>query len=721
MVGALALLREIIAKAVGAAAVRLRLKGSRAPDALRANSGRFISLPALALTVLISEHPDWKAWAYVVAEPAGPTTLLAASTALLALLLFAANQLNSLHRDADRTDAYLGENRRTFQASNSWAISLFGGTEFYLAVIALFFIPVLLPTLPVEVALPRLGALSDVSLAPQTLALGLWCACFLSVGTALIFNALETLRAAAWGIRAPHMVDTQIERGIERESRSSYAILHAPSSRRLHLETESWVDRHVRTAGSLPAQEQPLYLQLTVGARAIVSRRSELDRLFRVADRTMPKLDADAVGFIGHVRRLTNHVRHTMALAAVERCRDVIEGRSRSLLRHLDSPELVNEAKIWIVGKCLRDATAVDGLVGHRANTLEPEFGAYDGSSGTRTSESIFLLRADRVHSLRGRSRFHLARAEREIQLEGVPSLVFETIAELLATSDSDRRVHLPESVMNDIFRAAEGIVHHATRDRAMRQIADAAIKSLVVDRHPGNLASDTLLRRVSDLGRDELKAAGLLAEARPSFARTLEQSAYSALLACDVQDSEVVDRLLSLTQGWHHHAAALYHLHYACRYHRSIPAGRLAPFYRAIVRQSPRATISQPPTVDRCVDSLRSSSISHFVTRDGLSWLLTSLQEPFTLDLCAKFVERTQSNQIRDFGVREFLLWRLVTDRTSGLRDERHVASFSGAGIAYIRRSLPELLQVVSDWRALDNTASWNARHILSSLGEAN
>lgn len=667
----------------------------------------------MTLTGLILAFPEFGAWSFVVADShandISPVTLLGAAAALLALLLFAANQLHTVQKDSGTGRTYLGENVGTYGTSRSRATRLLGEPVFHLAVLALFLLPLLQAALPTDVTMPPWGPIPEISFAQQPLALALWCACFALVGAVLIFNVLKTLRSSAVGIILPQSVEWRIEDVIEESSRAAYARLFRPSKRQGRFDVERWVKHQLHKTSVLPHDEQIRYLRLTVGSieyavlRSTSFQRSEATAYGALQTSNLPTITS------GTLRGILGRNREKRALDTLRQTREVAYGRSSALLEYLRLDGFSNEVKEWIVSQCLQEARVADQMYSHLfENDFETATSSIDRSSESypMAARAEILTIAANVPTLESHRWIPPSATTFGPMVEMIPAFIFQSLAELLSARNESRRVHLPEAVLGSIMETANDVHHNETREHALRQVIGGTISALITDRHHGTLAWRGMLRNLTARRGEVLTKGQATTGDRTPLEKVITQSAFGSLLSHNYQDAEADEELLTLIDGWRLPAAVLYRLHYAQRSHEPLSAADLRPFREPLTHRWVGHLEDDSTFITDCVHFLCSSRIHYFVTNEGITWLLESLRYGFTLVLCSAFLDQREQGSIRDFGLREFLLWRLVTNRASGPYESASKSAISDEHWAQIVRFLPELRTILEEWRALDERA---------------
>jgi len=702
--------RALATRASRLIANQSRLRAPRFEWNIRANPRVFVTASIFASTYLIVKFPELGVWNYVTSEgvssQVGPATLLGASAALLALLLFAANQLHGAQKDAESAGTYLGENRKSFGAGRSSTTRLFSDPPFHVTVIALFALPLLRPVLPTELTTPQFGPVSAASLDPRTMALAMWCSCFALVGTVLILNALATLRAAALNIRAPWRTDRYIERELQRRSRTEYAKLISSRPRSSRYETESWVGRHLRYAQRLPAAEQLVYLRITVGVHGEVAQRHQLIRQLQDAFEEGARTSQSDL-------RWWRDFQRRRAVARLRGTHDVTYGRTRALLHHVSAREFTDDARAWVVNQCLLEAQGIgqildDGL-GRRLTPRLPDAGTGTGRP-VDTATALLLTPVADLPALEDHPFGRLGRPDDSPTVVMLPAFTFQALADLISARGVDRRLHLQDPVISSIVHSAERISDDETRNHALHAVVGALIKALIVDRHRAALADHRFLAAVIEQ-RDRSRAA-IFTEPhdRTTVEDVIQQSAFTALQTQPLSDQQTVGRLLDLVSAANISTLVLYRLLYAHRSHTLLAVSELTPFYSALRRYWSEELYGDPRGVPEAVEILCSSNVSHFVTRRGLTWLLESLHEPLSLRLCARFLEHRREGAIFDFDLREFLLWRLVTGQVDRSWNLEATSGICALDTDAITNALPDLKHLIDDWRSVDQRAAADA-----------
>lgn len=665
------------------------------------------------LTACILSFPNWGAWASIVArahaDHISSTRLLGAAAALLALLLFAANLLHSMHKDSGHGRTYLGENLQTFEASRSWATRLLGEPLFHLAVLSLFALPLMQPALPFVVTTPPVGVIPEVSFKPHELTLALWCSCFAIVGGALILNVLGTLRSSAMGIILPESAEWRVEDAIEKRSTAAYKRLFNPSQPAGRSGSERWTRRRLNEARNLPYNEQIPYLIRTIGAPNYTILNEALVEKYDTAVNKALSASDLTVRTWRTLRRLQCEHRLNRAQRSLKQAHKVMFGRVTALLNHLRYRELTDSTTEWIVDQCLHDARIAAKMCSLASNESLGRAES-DGFSAVKTAlidtRKTLLTAADRVPSLENPLRPYPMNANPAPKLEKIPAFIFQSLAELLSASNEKRRLHLPESTLIHIIDGANDTSDIKTREYAVRKVIGGVLNESVTDRLPGTIVDrDLLRRRVSNHGKF---FEGYYASTgdRVDVRKIVAQSAFGSLLSHDLGDVEATRALLKLVDGWHIPAAILYSLYYAQRSLQPLSVGDLRPFREILSHGRVEKIKNDPHITEVCVDFLYSSPIDYFVTRAGLTWLLKSLRTGFSLGLCAEFLDQRERGTITDFDLRDFVLWRLVTNQVSGPYESDPRSTISSNIWSQLQHSMPEIEAILEEWRPIDRRA---------------
>lgn len=675
---------------------------------------RSLMIGAIAgLTGLVMIFPEWGVWNFLVVlgndSESSQRSLLGAAVALLALLLFAANQLHSIQKDADKAPTYLGENEQTFVSKRSRTTRLLGQPVFHVAVAALFLLPLIGPVLS-SADLPTWVTLIETPVPLQSLNVALWCACFGVVGGVLIANVLGTMGASFRTITNSQGIHRRIKDVIAEDARAEYIRLFNPTKRATYHEVEKQVTVWLRRGSLLPENRQVEYFKLTTGGAQYYRLLYGVDERARKVSIKADTRTAGQVDSRNGVRKWFQSWRQKRIFDSFEHAHYVAYGRVRALLKYLSNNDLSDELKYLIVSCCLNDAVHADQYSSQIALDQKYLESIVDSElvsprlakiryTLSETEDNVPLLDRDRFSAYRDSER-----PKRNVEF--LPAFIFQAISERISSYIKADRVYLSDSVLEHVLLSARSLQDNATREYALHRSVRSAISALITDRQCESGEFSDLLKVLVEVPEPELSCTGQKETGRQSFRDVVEKCAFGSLVANSFQPADESVRLIELIGGWRLPAVVLFRLFYAKRSPNSLRTKDLHPFREVFSGIWFDDLMSEATYESASVRFLIGSQISHFVTVDGIQWILGSLRSQFSLTLCAEFLDRRREGLIFDFGLREFLLWHLVTGRLEGFGEQDPRSAISDENWRELERAMPDLRAILEEWRAIDEYA---------------
>lgn len=725
-------------KAVGYVFWEVRFQISRATDAVAQRFPRTVRdwLPAVLYLVLVGmfalilHFPTWAPWGYI-ADPARaddvmPLPLLGAAAGLIALLTFAASHLKDIDKSAQAGDLYLGRNLATYLPLRSWWIRVLPRPFFAITTLALFLIPLVLGALPRTVDPTAAPYLLWAHFPVHQLATALWCACFTVVAAVLLLNLFSVLGNAPNVALRPNWIRNRIERDLQRRTRQEFAHLRSLDPGDQDHEAEAWAARHLETMTRLPSDEQETYLYRSLASISILSAEEvERARLLRSGRGLTRRTRArqSEIPEEPHVASTWILARRHRALRrGLDREERIEVGVVSATLRALASNKISPGARRTLEAKCLRAAEAADRLYAGLGSLQRGERPTASAEGITSIAKEIMLATPDDIDAhLDGHLRLRGWQKPDEPRVLEVAGLVFQGLTRLMFGGDSDEEIDGPPSrTVDELLNSAHRLAHSPTSDFALRTVADAAVRFATTSSTSGaDAVQESLKRRAKSAHRTWSTAAQDIPKS--GIALAIESAAARQLVSGVAPSEAQISRLLTLFDGWRVPASLLHRMYYGRRSHTRLTPEQQHAFASALRRMSDvdDETGYRP---DDIVGFLTSSgTIGHFVSADGIRWLLDARRNALSLELCADFVRQADRRLFSDFLFADFLVWHLLSARRPMYAE--HFTSHHAEGAEEEARALRgernEVRRLADEWSQLDEFTASRMYSLLQAIPE--
>lgn len=678
------------------------------------------SISIATLSGLMLMYPDWSIWQRLTGgsdgEPIGAESQLKSAIALLALLLFAANQLKSIQKDAREAPKYLGVNQLTYEINKSRTKGVLGQPIFYVAVSFLFLLPLIGPALPESPGVSTILGYPLPKYDWNQLSLVLWISSFAAVGCVLMLNVLGTMGESFIAINYPGHVKWRIQSEIVNRSQSEFGKLLSPRRRGgdvdIALRMRSWL----RIAESLPVSEKVDYLKLTIGcdsyhdsARKIARKiqRGELRsvrkrfRRLKYGNHSSPYPIGRGVRLMIRINAIArSHIRNRN-LERFSKMYDVKYERVKMLLTYLSRGCVENDIQQWVINECLMECEREDALHAHALSYSDEAsrqlgqrlFGQYYGP----LRQIQFGNQSNEVNGLQRDLRDPPSYAALKVS-----SYVYNSILEFASGIHPEKRLQLPDRRWEEIVEAADRIKHRETRDLCLKRAVNGMLRQYLAClrdvSQPDRVSSLELSRKIERFaGRSRLVGSD-----EQCIRQSIEDEAFDLLLAGEADEEPEIELLVQLISPRRLVIAVLYQIFYSRRSHRPVAPIKFVAIFRKLSFNLDAEHMDAKAAAG-AIEFLSRSNVSHFVTRLGVEWLFESLTEDFTLSLCSEFLDQVKRGYILDFNLRDFLIWRLVMDSV-GFGSYRGDYSVDGCILNAIRSSVPAMREVLDEWRTVDS-----------------
>lgn len=569
-----------------------------------------------ALSLLVFHHPGAGIWAVVMSAPS-PGRMLTLASAVLALLLFAANFFNGVAKPDKDAERYFGVCVDGYYNSRSWFADAMLSPTFRGMTIGLFLMP--------------LGEPWTSRWAPwaSPLVASIWCGCLGLVFTILLLNVTSVLRGALMRLNRRESVRRQIRDEVARGVRRQAVIFSHGHDLDL---MDWWLDQHLEQMATLPSEQQRDYFDVSVGSRTF---GAQLGDRWRVAQHLMAdqrrlwvttrellagtRIDWDG-SLPGTIMRTIDRVEHGRAVATAKAYGGCPEAEMRErLLSELVQIGREMDRRVREGGAQPEVRRAFCRPVQIDAGLLEQPFRRFVPYGRDATDPEYVRVTAECFAQV---ITFRFPRSD--------PSSC--TQRQLL-----------------DLERTLSTLDHASTRDELLSYLARELLRATVTHRIPNETlplgaARSTFLRRPYGLdgGPDTHR-----------MSRSLAGAAFSALIEDQGLSREARAELLFIVDDTHCLASLIHLLQYRHRSHRGVGADDLAP-YRARLQDSDLGSVDR----DWVCGFVVRSTIGHFFTAGDVDWLFASLGKTLDMSLIAAHEERLIGSP-SDFPLQTLLLWR--------------------------------------------------------------
>lgn len=661
-----------------------------------------LSLLLGGLTILIATFPQWEPWASIV-EPATegtlqPGVLLGLAAALLALLLFAANQVQNLERETGSENLYLDENVGTYLARRSRVVKMLALPVFHVAVMALFIVPLIWSWLPTSAETLSLGAiLPSYEWSPRVAAIAFWCASFGIVSGVLLLNVLNTLRNSTLGFRAPGGIERRIEDNLSDRSNQFYRKLFTGSKARAD-NIHWWITTHVGRASKLPKTEQLTYLKKTIGAEGYWTyQKQAATKCAKLTESTPRPSGTTKLGDKAH--SWLTQWRTTRAKNLLEKRSSIARKRTRAILTSLRDIDLGEIERAWLIEQCLAEVESYD----ENSSTFFDKGFSYPNNlrSTPRASFSdkahgILTRPADEIEQLDRSGNPLRYRSENSPSVEIVPIFTFRTLAAFILPNTSERgRSTTTSKMLHQIVDAAASLRHGPSQEIALRDVVEAVIDRVIINRSDDETLPLNILAVRERFGWN---GSYLKHSNRQRRDITIENQAMAALTANTELQADARSALLDLLPQRLRATALLHLLVYKSQTMRSLTSSELSPFFEALRKFRWGDCDDRQEVLTAALEYFQHSYLRDYVTPASVSWVFQALEKPLTLELCVEFLKAN----IAGLTLMHFIQWRV-------LAGEVFYGDFNGkfptepTVQASLMSLKSDLQQFATDWQTVD------------------
>lgn len=723
-------------KVLGYVFREVRFQTSRATDAVAQHFPSTVRdwLPAVLYLVLVGtfalilHFPAQAPWGYIAdparADEVRPLPLLGAAAGLIALLTFAASHLKDVDKSAQAGELYLGRNLATYLPLRSWWIRVLPRPFFATITLTLFLIPLVLGALPQTEDAGAEPYLLWAHFSLHQLATALWCACFAVVAAVLLLNLFSVLGNAPNVALRPNWIRRRIARDLQRRTRQEFAHLRSLDRRDQRHEAEAWAARHLQSMARLPTTEHETYLHRSIASISILgAQEAERARILRSGRRLTKRRGTErhAPNESPHAASSWFHARRHEALRRdLDREERIEVGFVSAALRALASGNISPGARNTLNAMCLRAAATADRLHVELVALQRGELTTWPADGVTSIAMETMLATPNDIDAHLGGHLRTLGWQEREeAQVLKVAGLVFERLTPLVFDADAQDEVASSSSrTAEELIDSANRLTHASTRERALSTVADAAVRFATTSSNSSTDAAQTSLRwKVEGPNRTWSAAARDLQKS--DIALAIESAAASQLVSGIAPAEAQISRLLELIDDWRIPASLLHHMYYGRRSHTRLTSNQQHAFASALRRMpdSDDETGYHPENIAGFLTS--SGTTGHFVSGDGVRWLLEARKKTLSLELCADFIRQADRRLFSDFHFADFLIWHLLSARipiyaehfrTSLSRKSKRAAKSLGGE----RR---EIQLLADEWSQLDEFTASRMYSLLQAI----
>ncbi|MCZ4327981.1 hypothetical protein [Brachybacterium paraconglomeratum] len=682
---------------------RLRKIKRRIPAPFGSLHQVMLCLSAILLAGLLTAFPASGPWPAVMPSNAGSapvTQMLTGAAALLALLTFGASKAAEVGTANLQGERYLGQVLTTYRYLHSPWTRFSQQPAFQVLVIYLFAAPLFLAFLPPTKVMnsfpgsPSLGSLTSA----------LWCAAFALTGSVLIMQLVSSLRVTQFDAWQRRSVQRRIEWDLRDEAEEDWNEILGSRTRNewSRSEVDGWVKHHIETMSELPLEQQKRYLDSTLHCRPLTNASHR--HLEKACLRLTLANEAEST----FTQR--NHQNTRINLWKLASAAWRIERRRVRAERTVEILATVHRVLVLALIDILA-ATHVD---------------AHEGADDERTELNRFLTRSvlnsaeeiDRMHhklrlvgaksladrllspsaavSDRPRSRVpqHFASSANSPRVLTLTTRAFRNIAHIAYSSTPHGAASTVDQSLRGLIEEAKNIRHQPTKDIVISDLITEFLRGVVIDGRTIQDSDD--LKQLRNLGRTPNAST-----TNREIAGLIEQEAFSQLVSNGMLPPTTVTELLAYLSDWRIPCALLHDLLYARRSCRELSVKTLASY--ADARSNvPRSEIDNLETVEKYALSVlrgAGSQTGHFTTNTGISWLIRSLREPLTPDLCLEFERRRQKMEIQELRTLEFIQWHFV----AGGRLGASVRSNENSALTELEQAAPSLWKFCHSWETKD------------------
>lgn len=693
---------------VGKTSLGLSRVNDRLPLFMRPIEHTILCLLLGSLTIFIAKFPDWPPWRFVVGQQAQaqlhPGTLIGASAALLALLLFAANQLRNFEKESSSDNQFMGENLDTYLAQRSRIVRVLGLPIFHVAVGTLFIIPLVWYWLPDNIDTHVLWSfVPSVIAAPQLLAIAFWCASFAVVSGILLLNVLGTLHNSTLGFHRPTGLKLRVRADLRQTAESVYTAFFRYGEEGRRDEIYLWTSKILKQAGYLPADQRVDYVNLMLGSLSYRALREEsrgkylkLRKKLQVTKaKTSPTLKAaSSCRRKRRVSRAKNILRVRTELAY---------GRMWAILEYLRNHDLSQHLQARLIGICLDEARQTDNDCERILGISWSEGGIKQRKQAddlTGYAYDILTRSRGQIPEIAGGFRHYSLDTEEGPRLQGLSAFVYRSLGRALFPSSGASRA--PATQVEEIVSAANTLFDQQTREYALRQVLMAMIDCTIINRQSDETIEinqlETMLRRRNSYVPEPRNAANT----PKSFEKIIEECAFYSLVSNTRLEPYQRTALLAVTSRQQAVIVLLYLLFYGVRSSAPLQVVDLHPFLPSLRDFRWGSGVDNHSVRRAAANYIQDSNVSHFVGDPEVHWLFDALEEPLSVELCVKFLEQRDQGRFMDFGLLQFVQWRVIAAETSYVVHRNH-QSIAPSHTQQLHQAKLQVQEFAKDWQVVD------------------
>lgn len=718
-------LSSLLSRAVDATNEALDWVERRMFAAMRPVEHTILCVLIIGLSLIVARFPNVGLWRFVtqsvIAGPPAQGPLLAAATALLALLLFAATQLRSLGSDSATEDHHMGEGVNTHLYRRSRAVHMLGLPVFHVSIVALFILPLALPILP-KAGPEWLTGFFEAP--PIELTISIWIACYAVASGVLLLNVLTVLRYSATMFSNRDAVKHSIEYWLAEEAAKDYARLfdsHRDAHQRARDLASLWTEHHLDRASELPEAEQLRYVRLTLGRPQYQLLRGRArERLLHLSNKTYPR----PLRFLGRLSpdgAAWRFMRRTNLAAALLGQRvDISEARTQAFVARLRKQELSEDLRAWLIAVCIEEANASD--TDFEALSLAAAIAQPDTASTHRQTfvEAAERLRyksvevASRRVSLSHKHDISGSGESETLQLERLTAHVYRDLTDVLVSAPVSGPTRAERTkLLTKLLQSADGLRHRPTREVLLRELIAAIIDHALLRNPETNIGDLSAFAPLFQ--RDPLPTPGV--PPNPSgISQVIAEQCFFVLLSTNQLTPAARDALLQFVAGWRVPTSLFFGLWHGAHSGYLLTVADLAPFATALRKLGWERDEMLADLAAAGHGALSESPIGHLLTPNALQWFLESLNRQLSLGLCLEFVSESKTWPRSTPSVVQFVQWHLlVSEQRVAWPDFSDAANVSDEASRFAQ----ELRALAHDWAAIDTHRARSLNMLMSAVPE--
>ena len=696
---------------------------------------RFLSpLEHAALTLLIilistfamlfPTRAPWSLFPGVPRDNGQALSLLGASAALLALLMFAANQVRAVEKDVATGERYLGINVDTFPVLRSRVIGILGLPIFHFAIVLLFVLPVAV-MLPLQAIMPNIQTLIGLSIDGSKQAISaIWGACFAVVGGALILNVVTVLRISTARILRPWTSRLGVEQSLLRQTGRDMTALLAENG---HEAIGQWAYKNIGHAAALPNEEQQRYLELTLDGSSFGWNRASQLTKFKSFEKKLKSLITKNERSTSGIRKALHDWRTSRLLQSAhdtfDSANNLLYGRSLGILRWLNAPgqRTVDELHSWLVALCLRDAVTADTecAILFGINPTAPGDSRFENMPAAMRHARATLLRpANAIPTIDGRTRCRPSYEEEQPEVEFFPVFVYRSLIEaLLKGSNYGSPTNIAPNDLKAIFNWANNLKDLRTRELIVGELMMVTLEKTVADRVESESLERGLLRTMIPGHPSETRRPQVDASIGRSLEEIAEISACRILVSVPARTPELLSELLAFIRGWRLPAIFLFLLFCNHRPGSPMNAALLRCFRQPLHDRRYLETSDWENEFAEAHSYMSSTRARDLFSTDDLKWLYTALGTPLGPQLCLDFLRQRDQGTMRDFGLTQFVQWHILMSGPTYDYYEEHFESVALDHRRWIGHAIPQIQEFENSWQLEDASAACRLQSLIDRL----